>query len=319
MKHLVAKEHHPHLKKRALLELVGLCALVLLCYDQRELIQTALNTLRQSDLLYVLLMVCVYWMLLPLTPISYRIILDKPLPISTTVIAQMAGAGPGRIIPGGLGHISIAAAHIAKSGNTIRSSIAVAIVNNVIGLLTSGVLVAAAVLTHPTLLPTIANAVSPLSILFTTTGLLALLTILQWLSHARSTRKTIRSLNKEWAKVILRLMRHPYRICIIVSIAATITGGHIVLLILSGNALGIVISPSDALIALTVGILMGGAVPTPGGFGAVEAGTTTALIVIGYSSHDAVSAALLFRAITYWMPLIPGLFAYLYLRERKLL
>ncbi len=319
MKHLIAKEHHRHLKKRAILELVGLCALVILSFDQRNLISTALNALRQSDLLYVMLMIFVYWLLLPLTSISFRVLINKPLSMPTTILAQLAGAGPGRVIPGGLGHITLAAAHIAKSGNKLRKAIAVPVTNNIVGLCVNMVLVAAAVLTHPTLLSTIADAISPLSIIFTTSGVLAVLTLIQWLSHARSTKKTIRIFSREWRSLLLSLLRRPDRLAIVVTIATTITAGHIALLMLAGNSLNVHITASDALIALSVGILMGGAVPTPGGFGAVEAGTITALIILGYESSAAVSVALLFRAVTYWMPLIPGLFAYLYLRERKLI
>ena len=48
------------------------------------------------------------------------------------------------------------------------------------------------------------------------------------------------------------------------------------------------------------------AVPTPGGIGAVEAALVLALQAIGVDEAIAWSATLLFRLISYWMPIIPG-------------
>lgn len=319
MKHLVSKEHYPHLKKRAVLELVGLLALFLISYDQRALIETALTTIRQSDLLYLLLMVCTYWLMLPLTPLSYRLLLNKPLPIKTTMLAQLAGAGPGRIMPGNLGHMSMAAAHIAKSGSKLQTAIAVTVINNFIGIVTNSALLVGAVIVESSLIGRLSSTISPMNIVFLFAGVLAIMTITQWLSHAHGTRKAIASVHREFKKHTRNIIRHPDRLLTAIIIALFINFGHIALLVFSGKAVGISISPSDALIALSIGIFIGGVIPTPGGFGAVEAGIISALILLGYPSNEAVTAALLLRIVTYWMPLMPGLFAYLYLRERKLL
>jgi glycosyltransferase 2 family protein len=46
--------------------------------------------------------------------------------------------------------------------------------------------------------------------------------------------------------------------------------------------------------------------PTPGGVGAIEAALTTGLTGIGISSGAAVSAVVLYRLATYWLPVLPG-------------
>ena len=319
MKHLVAKEHHSHLKKRALLELFGLAVLIWISIDQRELLTTTIQSIRESDVLFLLLLFSLHWLMLPLTPISYRLLSDRKIPLATTCLAQLAAAGPGRIIPGGLGHISIASVHLKRVGIKIQKAIVITVANNVIGLMVNSVIVLIAVLFHPTLLGTITGNVSPQNIILLAVAILTFFALLQWLSHIRKTRKTVSRVNREWKHLFSHLMHNPHNLVIVILIAGIITTGHMAMLLLAGEALSVHIAPSDAFIALGTGVLLGGAVPTPGGLGAVEAGTTSALIVLGYDPAQAVSIAILFRTATYWQPLIPGTISYLYLRERKLL
>lgn len=59
-------------------------------------------------------------------------------------------------------------------------------------------------------------------------------------------------------------------------------------------------------IAYLVGATVGQAAPTPGGLGAVEAALTAALAAAGVEAAVAVSAVLLFRIFTFWLPTLPG-------------
>jgi undecaprenyl-diphosphatase len=58
---------------------------------------------------------------------------------------------------------------------------------------------------------------------------------------------------------------------------------------------------------LSVGALLGAAVPTPGGLGGVEAGILGGLIACGVPAAAALAATVIYRGLTYWMPIIPGL------------
>ncbi len=319
MKHLIPKEHHPHLRKRALLEILGFILLIAISYSQRELLLEAVDELRTSDAFYTLIMLSTYWLILPLTSYSYRLLTNKKVPVFSTSLSQLAGAGPGRIIPGGLGHISMAAVHLRKLGLKIQSAVVIPIANNFIGLIVNAFVVILAVIYHPTLIDDIANNLSTQVIFFISILIIAFITLAQWLLHARGTRKTVAKFFRRWNKLFKELFAHPNRLAKVGAIALIITLGHVLMLMLASKALGFYINPVDSLIALSVGVLMGKAIPTPGGIGAVEAGTITALIVLGYDTTQATSAALLFRVATYWQPLIPGTLAYLYLREKKLL
>ncbi len=58
------------------------------------------------------------------------------------------------------------------------------------------------------------------------------------------------------------------------------------------------------------GAVLGQAAPTPGGLGAVEAAIAAGLTASGIDAGVAVSATLVFRLWTFWIPTIPGWFAF---------
>jgi uncharacterized protein (TIRG00374 family) len=55
--------------------------------------------------------------------------------------------------------------------------------------------------------------------------------------------------------------------------------------------------------------------PLPGGIGGVEGGMIGAFVAFGEPASAAVVAVLTYRAISYWLPLLPGAIAYFQLRR----
>jgi uncharacterized protein (TIRG00374 family) len=64
-----------------------------------------------------------------------------------------------------------------------------------------------------------------------------------------------------------------------------------------------------ALVYLAASIV-GQAAPTPGGLGAVEAALAAGLTAAGIDPSIAISATLVFRLMTFWIPTIPGWFSF---------
>jgi uncharacterized protein (TIRG00374 family) len=61
--------------------------------------------------------------------------------------------------------------------------------------------------------------------------------------------------------------------------------------------------------------MFGNLLPMPGGVGGVEGGMIAALAAFEIDAGQAVVAVLLFRAVTFWLPMIPGVIAYFQLRK----
>jgi uncharacterized membrane protein YbhN (UPF0104 family) len=67
------------------------------------------------------------------------------------------------------------------------------------------------------------------------------------------------------------------------------------------------------------GAAIGSAAPTPGGLGAVEVALSTGLAAAGMSSAAAISAVLLYRVATFWLPVPAGWLAMRWLLRREAL
>jgi uncharacterized protein (TIRG00374 family) len=61
--------------------------------------------------------------------------------------------------------------------------------------------------------------------------------------------------------------------------------------------------------------MLGNLLPMPGGVGGVEGGMIASLAAFGVDGGLAVVAVLVYRAFTFWLPMIPGVIAYFQLRK----
>lgn len=82
------------------------------------------------------------------------------------------------------------------------------------------------------------------------------------------------------------------------------------------HAIGARVEPTLVLLAFTTAELLGLLPFTPGGLGFVEAGLTGTLALAGVSGSDAVLATLVFRLVSFWLPLPIGLAAAFVYRHR---
>ena len=126
------------------------------------------------------------------------------------------------------------------------------------------------------------------------------------------------TLRQVWPRMVT-IMQQPLKLVEGVGGAALVNIGYIGTLAACVYALG-----GDANIAgigfvYLTGAVIGQAAPTPGGLGAVEAAMAAGLTAIGLDSGLAVSAVLIYRVITFWLPTVPGWFCLNWLTRKGLL
>ncbi|MFG1928324.1 flippase-like domain-containing protein [Cryptosporangium sp. NPDC048952] len=78
------------------------------------------------------------------------------------------------------------------------------------------------------------------------------------------------------------------------------------------------LSWSVVAVVVLAGTALGSAAPTPGGLGAVEAVLSAGLTAGGLDGATAISAVLLFRLLTFWLPVLPGWLAFSFLSRKQL-
>ena len=64
------------------------------------------------------------------------------------------------------------------------------------------------------------------------------------------------------------------------------------------------------------GSVVGAAIPTPGGIGAIEAAMAAGLTAAGLPGSIAVSAVLIYRTATFWIPIPIGWVSLTYLQRK---
>nr|WP_051468954.1 lysylphosphatidylglycerol synthase transmembrane domain-containing protein [Actinomadura oligospora] len=96
-----------------------------------------------------------------------------------------------------------------------------------------------------------------------------------------------------------------------------LTAGFVVCLDASIRAFGGELPWTAVVVVFLTGNALGSAAPTPGGLGAVEGALTLALTISGLPAEIATSAVLLFRLLTFWLPVAPGWAAFAYLQRKE--
>jgi uncharacterized membrane protein YbhN (UPF0104 family) len=121
------------------------------------------------------------------------------------------------------------------------------------------------------------------------------------------------------AATALRVLRSPPKVAMIF---AGNLGGQLLQAIILGlclRAFGHHATMAELILVNTVASLLAGFMPVPGGMGVAEAAYTAGLVALGVPSAAAMSTAIAFRMVTYYLPPIWGAIAMRWLRQHAYL
>jgi glycosyltransferase 2 family protein len=118
---------------------------------------------------------------------------------------------------------------------------------------------------------------------------------------------------------LLQIAQHPRKLAEGIGGALLLTAAYIGCLAVCVKALGGSIPIASVAVVYLTGSAIGSLVPTPGGLGAIEAALSAGLTAAGMPGAAAVSAVLLYRLLTFWLPVPIGWVALKYLERRQAL
>jgi glycosyltransferase 2 family protein len=118
---------------------------------------------------------------------------------------------------------------------------------------------------------------------------------------------------------LLDLVQQPAKLAEGIGGTLVVDAAYIGCLAVSVRAFGGSLSLAAVAVVYLTGSAIGSAVPTPGGIGAVEAALSAGLTAAGLHGTVAFSAVLLFRTVTFWLPVPLGWIALNYLQHRDIL
>jgi uncharacterized membrane protein YbhN (UPF0104 family) len=118
---------------------------------------------------------------------------------------------------------------------------------------------------------------------------------------------------------LLDIAQQPAKLAEGVGGALLVDFAYISCLAVSVRAFGGSLPFATVAVVYLTGSAIGSAVPTPGGIGAVEAALSAGLTAAGLHGTVAFSSVLLFRTVTFWLPVPLGWLALNYLQRREVL
>jgi undecaprenyl-diphosphatase len=101
--------------------------------------------------------------------------------------------------------------------------------------------------------------------------------------------------------------------------SAGVTAAYALALAASVQAVGGGVGPVQVVTVYLGASAVAAASPTPGGLGTLEAALVAGLISFGAAAHVALAAVVIYRVITYWLPVLPGWVAFRWLRANNAL
>lgn len=242
------------------------------------------------------------------------------LALGRTWAVQVAAAFTNRLAPAGLGGMSTnvryllaAGVHRAAAATTVGLTSAAGFVVHALGLIVVVPLLGSGGRAH---LPSPPDLPDRWPALVGVAGALAAAGLLRWgrrlAGHLGPALRTARS---NLAMVATR----PGRAVALFGGSAGVTAGYAAALTASLKAFGGGLPVTRVVAAYLGASALAAAAPTPGGLGALEAALVAALTKLGGATGPSVAAVLLYRLVTYWAPVVPGLVLFRRLRRRGVL
>lgn len=244
------------------------------------------------------------------------------IPFWRTAEANLAAACLGRIAPANLGSLGVTGAYLRARGATVAEASAAlgldalaGVVVHVVLLVAAGALVGR--FPHPHLaLPAhfdvIAAVVIGLLVIGIGVGL-------WWLRRSHTTWSAVghRVLNglRQARDELVGAVREPRRGAGLLGGSALLTCAQIACLATSVEAFGGHTDVVTISFVYLAGAAVSAVAPTPGGLGAMEAALVSGLTLFGVPAGPAVTGVLLYRLLTFWLPILPGAVAVRQLRH----
>lgn len=233
------------------------------------------------------------------------------LPTLRTLEAQVASSFTNRVTPAKVGGMALNGRWLMKEGLTSPQAAAALSVNALAGVLAHVTLTVITIvwagkvgLGDLNLPPTRSLLLGTLLVVATIGATYAIPPLRELVRHRVFPRA------RQSLDAVREVGRQPGRLAMVLGGSAFVSCCYIAALMLSLHAVGVAVPLSTVALVYLAGSVLAGAAPTPGGLGATEAVFAAALVTTGVDREAAVPAVLLYRFVTFWLPILPGWIAF---------
>ncbi len=248
---------------------------------------------------------------------TYCLLAARRLDYARTLLVQLAAMFVNRLLPAGIGAVGVNYLYLRHERHTGAQAGSIVAMNNLLGFLGHFVLLSATLLIYSGQVVTPGGHRFADPLIFMKIILLA--SVILSLSALLFGRRKVARLLKDVKKQLLSYKRRPWALLAALGTSMILTLCNVGCLLFCAYALNMHISFVAVILVFTLGVGVGAAIPTPGGIGGFEAGLAGGFVAYGVDPASALAVALLFRLVSYWLPMAAGAVALVACQRRKLL
>jgi len=231
--------------------------------------------------------------------------------VSDLLVLQFAGSFANHFLPYSLAGIELTVEYYHRLGRRRPRALVLATIPTFFGLVAAVILV---LIISPLTLLQLSHSIHggrQAQIIVAIVAVCILLSVLGWVFY----RKKLDNLAKQ-ARQVIASMRNPRQLLVVGVGSVVIIMLCAFTLYASVRAVHTDISLVTVVVLYVGSLFVSNVAPTPGGLGAIEAVLVVGLSRAGLSLPQAVTATLIYRFATFWLPLLPGGLAMVQLNRR---
>jgi undecaprenyl-diphosphatase len=245
---------------------------------------------------------------------NYRLLAVRALSYIRTLVIQLAGMFVNRLLPAGIGSISVNYLNLRQSGHSGAQAASVVAVNNGLGIIGNLLLLIGLWLPYHDRLPGL--RMGSFNKTLVVVVVVSMLALLLWTIFFTRYRQQLENALSSFGRQLLSYRHRRSRLFAALICSMCLTLSNVLSLWFCVLAMNINLPFIAVFIAFSFGVALGAATPTPGGLGGVEAGLVAGLVAYHVDSSAALAAVLVYRLISYWLPLSAGAAAFLISQRR---
>ena len=295
-----------------LLYLLLVAIFIYILVSQISSLRGSLSQLRSSNIGDDLLVVAAIGVTFFCSGLTYLVLAPRRLHYLRTVAVEFGINSLNRLLPVGIGAIGANYEYLVKAGHKKIQAASVVAINNSLGVIGNFILLAvllASVKTNPL---SFGGVPKPLTITICVLVAAVIFTVLIFPGFRSRLRQTL----KQFFKQLRSYDSRKSRLLGGLLSSMGLTLFNVLGLYMSLHAVHAHLGLSSLMLAYSFAIGLGAAIPAPGGAGSVDAGLAGALVAYHLPLSQAVAAVLVFRLISFWLPMILGVPALIWSRRR---
>jgi uncharacterized protein (TIRG00374 family) len=279
--------------------------------------QSSWQRLRHPILAWTLLAIGLTLLTYLAAAATYVLLAFKRLRYAQVVLVELAAMFINRLLPGGVGALGANYLYLRHQRHTQSQAASVVAVNNLLGFTGHAVIVAASLLIFSTQQTVVAPRHSAAAtIAFVASCVIVGLVLLATLGYKQ---QRLRQVLADLGRQLISYRHRPGHLGAALLSSMVLTLANVMCLYACCQAVGVTLPFIAILLIFSFGVGTGTATPTPGGLGGFEAGLVAGLVAYQIAGGPALAAALLFRLVSYWLPLAIGGLAFVSVQRRGLL